>query len=129
MNTITDDIGVWNDLGTITATQNWTKFPITATGANATLRLSFFCSDWSKLNSYLLIRPRYQTANSNQQGTALRLYLEQTSSILELPIPRDFQERSIYFRSFEVKKVLRWRRKIGVTPDAILQVKLEELWG
>jgi hypothetical protein len=128
--TRTDDIGVWQLLGTITPKQKeWLKFPTTATGANATLRATYICSDWSKLNSYLLIRPRYQTFNSNQVGQAIRIYPEPLGNLFEIPIPPDFLERSVYFRDFEVRKVLRWRRRIGVTPDAILDVKLEELWG
>ena len=130
MATITDDIGVWNNLGTVApTTDKWLKFPTTATGANATLRVSYVCADWTKLNSYILIRPQYQTSNSLANGTAIRLYPENVSTIIELPIPQDLQDRSVYFRNFEVKKVLRWRRKIGITPDSKLDVKLEELWG
>jgi hypothetical protein len=131
MTTTTDDIGVWNNLGTVQAEKKlWTKFPMTATGANATIRASFICSDWSKLSSYILLRPRYKTSNSDQTGNTVRIYPSQTPVIVEMPIPQDLQERSVYFRDFEVYKVSRRRtRYIGITPDAILQVKLEELWG
>jgi hypothetical protein len=131
MATITDDIGIWNDLGTVQAEKKqWIKFPMTATGANATIRASFVCSDWTKLSSHILLRPRYKTANSDQTGSAVRIYPSQTPVVIEIPIPQDFQERSIYFRDFEVYKVSRRRaRLVGVTPDAILQVKLQELWG
>ncbi|MBW4644759.1 MAG: hypothetical protein KME23_17650 [Goleter apudmare HA4340-LM2] len=131
MTTTTDDIGVWNNLGTIqTVKKQWIKFPVTATGANSTLRASFICNDWNKLSSYVLIRPRYNTANSDQTGNAVRLYPATTPVIVELPIPLDLQERSVYFRDFEVYKVGRRRsRLVGVTPDANLQIKLEELWG
>jgi hypothetical protein len=129
--TTTDDIGVWNNLGTIQAQKKlWVKFPTTATGANATLRASFLCSDWDKLSSYVLIRPRYTTANTDATGEATRIYPALTPVIIEMPIPSDFQERSIYFRHFEVYKVsYRRTRLVGVTPDANLQVRLEELWG
>jgi hypothetical protein len=130
MTTTTDDIGVWNDLGTVQAIKKqWIKLPLTATGANATVRASFICSDWSKLSSYVLIRPRYKTANSDQTGNAIRIYPAQTPVIFESPIPQDLQDRSVYFRDFEIYKVGRYRRYIGITPDANLQVKLEELWG
>lgn len=131
MTTRTDDIGVWNDLGMVQALKKlWVKFPITATGANATLRASFLCSDWSKLSSYILIRPRYTTSNSDATGEATRIYPATTPVIFEMPIPADFQERSVYFRDFEVYKVSRRRpRLVGITPDANLQVRLEELWG
>ncbi|MBD2365182.1 hypothetical protein H6G36_29195 [Anabaena minutissima FACHB-250] len=131
MGTRTDDIGVWNDLGVIVAQKKqWLKFPTTATGANATIRVSFLCSDWNKLSSYILIRPRYQTANSDQTGNAIRIYPATTPVLFESPIPSDLQERSVYFRDFEVYKVgYRRPRYIGITPDAILEVRLEELWG
>lgn len=131
MTTTTDDIGVWNNLGTVQAEKKqWLKFPLTATGANATIRASFFCSDWTKLSSYILIRPRYNTANSDQTGNAIRIYPQSTPVIFEVPIPQDLQDRSVYFRDFEVYKVSRRRQRyVGITPDANLQVKLEELWG
>ncbi|QSJ17684.1 hypothetical protein JYQ62_02055 [Nostoc sp. UHCC 0702] len=131
MTTRTDDIGVWNDLGTVQAVKKlWVKFPVTATGANATLRASFLCDNWTKFSSYILIRPRYSTANSDQTGEAVRIYPAATPVVFQSPIPADFQERSVYFRNFEVYKV-GWRRTrlIGITPDANLQVRLEELWG
>ncbi|WGV25967.1 hypothetical protein [Halotia branconii] len=131
MGTRTDDIGVWNDLGTVQAEKKlWVKFPTTATGANATLRASFLCSDWDKLSSYVLIRPRYTTASSDATGETAKIYPATIPVIIEMPIPADFQERSVYFRDFEVYKVSRRRtRLVGITPDANLQVRLEELWG
>lgn len=131
MGTRTDDIGVWNNLGTVQAEKKlWVKFPQTATGANATLRASFLCSDWNKLSSYILIRPRYTTANSDATGETVRIYPATTPAVFEMPIPADFLERSVYFRDFEVYKVSRRRtRLVGVTSDAVLQVQLEELWG
>lgn len=131
MTTFSDDIGVWNNLGTIRAEpKTWIKFPTTATGANATFRAAFICSDWDKLSSYVLFRPHYQTANSDQIGTSIRIYPNQQPSIFELPIPQDLQDRSIYFRNIEVYKV-RYRRTrlVGITLDANLDIKLEELWG
>lgn len=130
MGTITDDIGVWNDLGTITPLhKQWLKFPNRATGANATLRITCFCSDWNKVNSWIWLRPRYQTSNSDQVGLSIRIYPKQEKQLVEIPIPVDLQERSVYFRDFEVYKNLRWRRYIGYTPDVNWQIKLEELWG
>ncbi len=130
MPTTGDDIGIWNNLGTITPTLNqWVKFPTTATGANATLRVTYICNDFSKVNSYCWIRSRYQTSNSNQVSKAIRLYPTSDKQLIEVPIPQDLQDRSIYFRDFEVKKVIKYRRYIGTTPDIVWQIKLEELWG
>lgn len=130
MPTITDDIGVWNDLGLVTPNRsNWVKFPITATGANATFRVSCLCSDWNKINSFAWLRARYQTSNSNQVSQSIRIYPHLDSQLIEFPIPQDLQDRSIYFRDFEVKKALKYRRYIGLSPDINWQMKLEEIWG
>ncbi|MBW4479680.1 MAG: hypothetical protein KME54_23245 [Tolypothrix brevis GSE-NOS-MK-07-07A] len=130
MSTITDDIGVWNLLGSVIPVWNaWIKFPNTATGANATLRLSYLCADWKKVNSYILVRPRYQTSNTIAHGIAVKVYPQTIPDLIEIPIPQDLQDRSIYFRDFEIKKVSKWRRKVGITPDVDIDVKLEELWG
>ncbi|GAX43445.1 hypothetical protein NIES4075_44580 [Tolypothrix sp. NIES-4075] len=130
MSTITDDIGVWNLLGSVIPVwNNWLKFPNTATGTNATLRLSYLCPDWKKLNSYLLLRPRYQTSNTLSIGIVVKIYPEIIPNLIEVPIPQDLQDRSIYFRDFEIKKVSKWRRRVGITPDVDISVKLEELWG
>lgn len=130
MTTITDDIGVWNTLGYVhPVVDAWIKYPNTATGANATLRLKYLCSDWLKLQSYLLIRPVYQTSNTLANGKAIKIFPNKIADIIECPIPQDLQDRSIYFRNFEIKKVLRRRRKIGITSDIDIEVMLQELWG
>jgi hypothetical protein len=128
--TITDDIGVWNDLGTITPScTDWIKFPNTATGANATLRATYFCSDFSKVKSWCWLRARYRTGDSDQVSQSIRLYPKADKQLIEFPIPQDLQDRSVYFRDFEVRKFLKLRRSVGITPDIIWQIKLEELWG
>lgn len=130
MPTREDDIGIWNDLGTVTPNHTtWSKFPNTATGANATLRIICICSDWSKVNSFVWLRARYQTSDSNQVSQSVRIYPHQDNQIIQFPIPQDLQDRSVYFRDFEIKKNLRWRKYIGLTPDITWQMKLEELWG
>lgn len=130
MTTRSDDIGVWNFLGIITPNYDvWTKFPTTATGANATLRATYICGDFSKIRSWCWLRPRYQTANTDQVGQAIRLYPSPNKQIIEVPIPQDFQDRSIYYRDFEVRKNSRYIRYIGRNPDIIWQIQLEELWG
>jgi hypothetical protein len=131
MTTSSDDIGVWNNLGTVRAeVKTWLKFPVTATGGNATFRATFTCSNWDNLSSNVLFRPRYVTAGTDSVGQSIRIYPNKEPSIFELPIPQDLQERNVYFRSIEVYKI-RWRRTklVGITIDANLDIKLEELWG
>ncbi|ULP73106.1 hypothetical protein BDGGKGIB_02759 [Nodularia sphaerocarpa UHCC 0038] len=130
MATITDDIGIWNDLGTVRAERReWHKLPNTSVGGNPTIRISFICSDWEALSSYILIRPLYKTANSEQVGQATRIFPRPIPEIVEIPIPNDLLARFINFRDFEVYKVGRRLRTVGITPDANLDVRGEELWG
>lgn len=75
------------------------------------------------------LRSRYQTANSDQVGKAIRVYPQPEKQIIEVPIPQDFRDREIYFRVFEIKKQLRFRRYIGTIPDVNYLMKLEEIWG
>lgn len=127
MATRTDSIGVWNDLGSVEPQyRQWVKFPITATGGSDTLQINYTSPSWNKLNSYILIRPIYV---QSIVGSARRVYPDQNGNLIEIPIPEDLRLRFVDFRSFEIKKVLRWRRGIGVTLDANYVVKLEELWG
>lgn len=130
MATTEDDIGIWNDLGTLTpGAENWVKFPVLATGANDTVRITFSSENFSKINSFVWLRPRYQTANSDQVGQAIRVYPKPEKQVLEVPISQDFRDRSIYFRAFEIKKQLKFRRYVGTTLDINYMMKLEELWG
>lgn len=127
MTTRTDDIGVWNDLGSVEPRYNqWIKFPNTATGGNNTLQINYISPSWDKLNSYILIRPVY---SQSIVGSAKRIYPAIEGNLIELPIPEDLRLRFADFRDFEIRKFFRWRRRIGMTPDASYIVKLEELWG
>jgi hypothetical protein len=130
MGTTEDDIGIWNDLGTLTPNAtNWVKYPVVATGANDTIRITFSSSNFSKINSLVWLRPRYQTADSDQVGQAIRIYPKPEKQVVQVPIPQDFRDRSVYFRAFEIKKQLKYRKYIGITPDTNYMMKLEELWG
>lgn len=130
MPTYQDDIGIWNDLSSVVPSSKfWTKFPIVATGANDTIRIRFESQDFSKIKSFIWLRSRYQTANSDQVSQAIRIYPQQEKQIIQIPIPQDLQDRSVYFRAFEIKKQLRYRRYIGTASDINYLVFCEELWG
>lgn len=124
---ITDDIGVWNDLGVVSpGTDQWLKFPVTAVGSNSTLRLTFFCNNFPAVKSRLMLRPNYTTASTGDTGKVIWIRPESNRQIIEVPIPKDLFDRSVYFRDFEAKKYLRFNRY--VTYDYDWSVKLEELW-
>lgn len=128
---ITDDIGIWNNLGSIqTQIRTWVKIPTTSTSQNETFRAYFECDDWDKLRAYVLIRARYTTANTDQVCIPIRVFPSLVPVVFEIPMLREFADRSIYFRNLEVYKVNRRRPKlVGITLDVNLQIRIEELWG
>lgn len=128
---ITDDIGIWNDLGNIEVLPKlWLKLPITSTSANDTFRAYFQCSNWSNLRSYVLIRPRYSTQNSDQVGLPVRVYPSPIPVVFEIPILKELADRSIFFRDLEVYKVNRYKIKtVGISGDTQIVIRIEELWG
>lgn len=130
MATYQDDVGIWNELGSVVPdSKDWLKFPIVATGANATIRVWFESQDFEKVKSFIWLRSRYQTSNSDQVSQSIRVYPQTGKQIIQVPIPQDLQDRSIYFRAFEIKKQLRYRKYIGTTNDVDYLVYSEELWG
>lgn len=126
----TDDIGVWNNLGTLTPVPDqWIKFPVISNGANALFRVTFFALNFAKVRSYLLLRESYSTAQTSQVTEARRVYVRQEQQLLEIPVPKDLFDRTIYLRYLEAKKVYFRPRGLGITYDLDWQVKLEEIWG
>lgn len=130
MGTFTDDIGVWNELGTVYPRLfEWEKFPVTAVGGNSLLRVRFESDNFSAIRSYGWLRARVNTGGTNQITRAIRLYPKQEIMIVEFPIPQDLQDRSVFFREFELQQVVRLPRRAITIRDEFWLAKLEELWG
>lgn len=126
----TDSVGNWRYLGYIlTIKRQWVKIPTAATGGTATFRAVFLCSNWARLSSYLLLRPQYQVSGAPQLGQAIRIWPAPQPLIFEMPIPQELRDRGIIEREIEILKVGRLRRGAGISPDANLEIRLEELWG
>lgn len=129
--TFSDSIGNWRSLGNLHPIERqWKKFPLTATGGNATFRAIFLCDNWNKVSSYCLFRARYTIEGSDQvSGETKRIYPTITPTIFQLPIPQELLDRSIYLRDIEIyKNRFRRARVIGISPDEIIEVQLQELW-
>lgn len=127
MGTVSDSIGVWNDLGSVVPTPNqWVKFPITANGGNDLVRLSFFFPPEAKINSWGWIRAMYTTADTAPVSQAVKVYPKLQPMLLDMTIPKDLRLRLVLFRDFEFLKIV---RKSYVVEDYDWSVKLEELWG
>jgi hypothetical protein len=128
MSTITDDFGVWNDLGTIQpVVGNWIALPETAVGGLDLLRFSFIYPSSADINSYILIRSIYKTGSNALFSKAIKAYPSQDTTILDIPIPKDLKDRDIYFRDIEIRKYIYGYKYL--VPDYQWQVKVEELWG
>lgn len=128
---VTDDTGIWNQLGGIIPLHDqWIVFPELAVAANATFRVQINCSDFSKINSFCYIRSRYMTQSTNQETLAIRIYPRGHPNgkfLLDLPPNGDLLARGVYSRSIEIKKVIRWRKWYGIVPDINYSISLEEL--
>lgn len=129
MPTVTDDFGVWNQLGIIVPQWNeWVKFPVISNGANSVFRATAIWPNFDEVRGWVWVRSNYGTSSGEIVSQAIRYYPKPEPQILDLPIPKDLFDRSIYLRHIEVKKLLRLR-KLGRTPEVNWQMKLEELWG
>lgn len=133
MGTYSDDIGVWNDLGSVVPSlYDWLKFPTISNGAHNTFRLKITCPQPQKINSYILLRSRFTTANSDQVEEAKRIYPKshtQEKLLFRIPLNQELMDRTIYLRSIEIKKVYVRTKYLGITTDVDYSVYLEELWG
>jgi hypothetical protein len=84
----TDDLGVWDDLGTINVTDDWQIFPNSSFKANA-FRLTFL-TDWNaweldaKYKSYGIIRLYYPTIKTTVSRTT-KIFVTENSQIIQLP--------------------------------------------
>lgn len=127
-----DDIGTWNHIGSVTPKINqWLTFPTQSDGGLATFRLKVICSQPERINSVCYIRSRYKTKNSNQVDRAIKIFPESHVNdllLIELPIPQDLFDRSIYVRSIEIKKIGSFRSGIGIRDDVNYLIELDELW-
>lgn len=123
-----DDLSIWNDLGTIEPIYNqWVVFPVQSNGGNAVFRVRWICVDFDQIRSYVWVRSRFQTQQSNQVTQAIRLYPKSDDQIFEMPIPQDLLDRGIRLRSVEVKKYIQSLRYVGIVPDIAYSMRLEEI--
>lgn len=132
MATISDDLGVWNQLGSLQPIlQDWLEFPVVSDGAKNTFRLEVVSLDPENINSYLLIRSRFQSSLTNQVEQSIRIYPKshlEEKLLFQLPLNRDLFENSVFTRKIEVRKVYIRTRYLGITMDTNYTIRLEELW-
>jgi hypothetical protein len=123
-----DDIGDWDYLGLLSPQDRiWLQFPNQSNSSEGLFRITCYCDSFNKINSYGIIRPKYQLANSVHFGLGLKFYPRPDKQLLEIPIPKALILRDIYNPYFEIMKIVRYRRGVGLTPSILWDIKLEEL--
>ena len=125
-NTI-DNLGEWHDLGTEQPLHDvFVPFGIQTIKNLKLFRFTFNCSDFKKINSYILVRARYLTNQSNIVGRAIRVYPQEDRTLIDLPIPESLENDSTYTRLIEIKKYCKRLRYVGLIADIDYSVKVEE---
>lgn len=124
-----DDIGVWEPLGRVNSPsiELWTPLPRQSTAGNSLFRVQFHCSDFNKISSICWLRVNIKTAGTEQAFRALKLYPKPEKTLIEIPVPKDLELRSIFFRSIEVKKSLKYVRYLGPIQDIRWDVSVDEI--
>lgn len=124
-----DDIGVWEQLGRLNSPpiEVWTPLPRLSTAGNSLFRVQFHCSDFNKVSSVCWIRVNIKTAGTEQAFKPQKLYPRAEKLLLEIPVPKDLELRSIFFRSIEVKKSLKRLRYLGPIQDIRWDISVDEI--
>ncbi|UYD38978.1 hypothetical protein [Tolypothrix sp. PCC 7601] len=128
MNSISDEFGIWRNLGLLSPQDRiWLQFPEQSTSTDSLLRISCFSDYFNRINSYGLIRAKYQLSNTVVFSLETRFFPRADKQLIEIPIPKILITRNIYARYFEVMKIIRYRRRVGITNNILWDIKLEEL--
>lgn len=107
MTALIDDLGIWVQLGTIQPFWDWIDFPVFFSTNTNVFRFTFL-GDFSKINTFLYLRVIYfNSGTQNIGGKWIRLYPNQQSQIIELPINSMFLVNN-FSKSIQVRKASRW---------------------
>lgn len=129
MPTISDDIGTWEQVGTVTINDGWNLVPDSLISAE-TFRFSYFL-DWDKWDNYkgyrsfALIRFLYPSS-SIIIGKTHRLYPKRNQEIKSYIIPAQLKEQGIILNDLSIKRVITYKR-ILIAEAIPWQLKIEYL--
>jgi hypothetical protein len=129
MATIADDIGTWEQVGTVDINYSWTLAPDSLVSAE-TFRFTYVLNwdDWNNYKGYrsfALMRFFYPTSNIII-GETKRLYPKQYQEIKTYIIPEQLKAQGIILRDLSLKKVITYRR-ILIAESIPWQLKIEYL--
>lgn len=121
-----DDLGTWEQLGTITPiVGEWIRFPKMSEHGYTTFRISYDVPD-GLVYSHLRLRSVWgsylKLATSSQQ---IRLYPKKESEIIQIPQTNEFNQQNLR-RWFEVFKFFPYRKARRGNSDPVYNVTLEE---
>lgn len=121
-----DDLGLWNNLGTIQATiDRWQKPQRQATWERDIFRITFQ-GNLDDVVSFVWIRQEFL---EGAVTPAKRYYPKPEPQLIELPIPADLRANRIGVRSLEFKQAERYTRSMGWNGFPPIPLKIEELAG
>lgn len=119
-----DDLGVWNDLGTVFPTSDWQILPRQATEGFSVFRINWG-GDLSDIKSQIQLRLIYNYSGfSSPDLQWIRLFPKQGSEILILNLPDELKARKIS-RGFQVMKWWKYLRN-GLNSDSRYSLNIQE---
>jgi hypothetical protein len=119
-----DDLGIWNNLGTIFPNGDWQTFPLQAEQGLSIFRIRWG-GDLSDVKSRVKLRAVYTRRGFAEPDSRWRsLYPRGGSEILFLTLPEELQSQGIV-RAFQCVKWYRYQR-IGLNFDSKYSLNLQE---
>ncbi|MBD2118087.1 MAG: hypothetical protein O9276_20505 [Microcystis sp. LE17-20A] len=124
MAALLDDLGIWNDLGTIMPDGNWQFFPNQATQGLSVFRITWG-GDLSDIKSRVQLRAIYNRSGFSVPSTRwFRLYPKQGSEIIFLDFPDELKARQVV-RGFQAMKWYKYLKN-GLNSDSKYSLNLQE---
>jgi hypothetical protein len=119
-----DELGTWNNLGTIFPDGNWQNFPLEATQGLSVFRITWG-GDLSDIKSRVQLRAIYNRSGFSEPDSRwFRLFPKQGSEILFLNLPDELKTQNV-IRGFQAVKWYKYLR-IGVNKDSRYSLNLQE---
>jgi hypothetical protein len=119
-----DNLGIWNNIGSIFPSGDWQSYPLTADQGLSIFRLTWG-GDLSDVKSYVYIRQIYIKPGFAEPDSRWRkAYPKQGSEILFIPLPEELQALGIS-RGFQVIKWYRYLRT-GINIDSAYSLNIQE---
>ncbi len=125
MTALLDDLGIWQQLGTITPNSNWQTFPVQASSIGNTFRLAWG-GDMSDVKSFVYLRSVFQlTGQQVVSSRWKRAYPKSEREVIELPLSLEFALQNLG-QYFQVIKKYKYEPLGYTVTDSSYSLTLEE---